>query len=567
MKINIEENISISQEKNDIKKECQKSKLTKEQIEEIDKSLPTINDIKNILTQNKITKQKEEVAYDEIYQYIKNEKIDVKKLRENENYTIAQKFCLDGEDYCLSCILLYLEKELNENDFFEYIIKSDNVSGTNIFEISSEKGDIKIFRKLKKYLINNIHLLNYLINDRKDGKDNIFHIAARSNKIISLLYFYSFYYNNNIYRSILNIKNKSTLTPLHISCLNGFYEFSQYLINLGANMNCVDKENKTPLFYAIQSNNIRIIKFLILSGANKYIKDNKGMIALNYVDDINIIDILNDKNCFEVACMGKTQFEKLQNHYRNIIMIILLIFFIIFHHYIIIKYKLTDFLLNCNYDIELTFDFIILIVNIVFEFLGIFFYILFQIIKRKKQNNNNSIYGKKFCIKENGIEYYELFKYNENLCVKCERSKEMNTKHCLICDVCIDEFDHHCFFLNGCFDKKNKIIFKPFVIVMFSSIAFNIVLSIKFFIDLIKEPKIYYGLIFNQCDFDKNDYKYIDYIIYLIDGIYCFICIYTILICVVPFTINLIKKKLNKKGIDISERNNTPLLPKEEDDD
>jgi len=39
---------------------------------------------------------------------------------------------------------------------------------------------------------------------------------------------------------------------------------------------------------------------------------------------------------------------------------------------------------------------------------------------------------------------------------------ESETIHCLVCDKCIEHFDHHCFWLNICIDNKNKKLFEYF---------------------------------------------------------------------------------------------------------
>ena len=566
MKINKEINISTSDESKDSKNEIiTNSSIPLEKGTNNISNLNIINTIKNILLKYKSEKTKKEIASEEILKYIKKEKIEIEKIIDNNNnYTIIQKFCLDKDDYCLHCMLLCIEKILNENEFIEYLLKDDNSSGMNIFEISSEIGELPIFRILKEYLKNNIIILKRLINNNQDGKRNIFHIASNKNKIMSLLFFYSFYYNNKMHLSILDIKNNQSETPLHIACNNGFYKFSQYLVNLGALIDIINKDYKTPLIYAVQSKNLHLVKYLIINGANKYIQDKKDKIAIDYTDNNNIIDVLENKSCFNIICKCKTQFESLKNHYRNKVMVALLIFLIIFNSFIIIKYKTSDFINNCKYDINLKFDFILLIINIIFEFLGFFLYIFFQIIKTKKQNNNIGNYANQFCLKENGIEYYEMFKYNENICVICRRVKEMNTKHCISCDVCIDEFDHHCFFLNACISKKNKFYFQIFVYEILITIFLNIIQSIEFFTDLIQETKIYYGLFLDECDFDKNKFKFFDFLVFLINIIYFSLCLITILISAIPIIVNLIKKKWKNDRNLLKEKVNSPLLPVEE---
>ena len=192
MKINIDTNISTSEESIDANNEFKPITRTLEQEEELAKNMDILNNIKNILAKNKSTKQKEENAYEELCQYLKNGKTDITKIKDADNYTIIQRFCLDSEDYYLRCIFYYLDKELDEKEFLDYLLENENISGMNIFEISSEIGEIKIFRILKKYLEKNIKLLKILINDYKDGKKNIFHISASNNQIISLLFFIPF---------------------------------------------------------------------------------------------------------------------------------------------------------------------------------------------------------------------------------------------------------------------------------------------------------------------------------------------------------------------------------------
>ena len=517
-----------------------------------------INQITEIINKYQANKQKEEMACEELLNYIKDNNINITEIKDYDNSTIIQYYCSNKQEYHLNCMFLCLEKLLKEKDMVPYLLNED-ITKMNIFEISSDIGDIKIFRILKKYLKNNQSILNQLINENSD-RTNIFHVAADKNKAISLLFYFSFYHKNNSY---LNIKNRSSWTPLHIACYRGNYEFVQYLVNLGADINCPDNENKTPLFYAVQSDSIKIVKYLILCGANKKIKDKRNKIAIDFTSDKNIHDILEDKNIFRVAFKCETNYQSLKNHHRNILMVVLLIFMIILHSFIIIKYRISDFIHKCYDQNNFLLELLLLIMNIIFEILGIVIYIFFQIsgINKKNNINNKNPNNNKFCIKENGIEYYEMFKYNENICVKCQRVKEMNTQHCIACDICIDNFDHHCFFLNCCIYNNNKIYFKIFLVEILITVFLNLLTSLIFFMDFIKYPKIYYGIIYNKSEFDKNDLY--DFIIYALDILYFATALFFILASIIPFLFGLITEKFskNKNKNAIKNKPNAPLLP------
>ena len=63
---------------------------------------------------------------------------------------------------------------------------------------------------------------------------------------------------------------------------------------------------------------------------------------------------------------------------------------------------------------------------------------------------------------------YDLDKI-ELLCPVCKtlRIKQSNIKHCIICNKCITNWDHHCYWLNICISKDNYNIFLFFIVFLF----------------------------------------------------------------------------------------------------
>ena len=74
-----------------------------------------------------------------------------------------------------------------------------------------------------------------------------------------------------------------------------------------------------------------------------------------------------------------------------------------------------------------------------------------------------------FIRKSNSASFLVLCEYFQPiyLCPTCEVLRYEDTRHCTICNKCVDRFDHHCIWLNKCIGIGNHNFFFTFIIATF----------------------------------------------------------------------------------------------------
>ncbi|CAI2299347.1 unnamed protein product [Caenorhabditis sp. 36 PRJEB53466] len=100
-----------------------------------------------------------------------------------------------------------------------------------------------------------------------------------------------------------------------------------------------------------------------------------------------------------------------------------------------------------------------------------------------------------------------------SFCTICEVRTQKETKHCKLCNFCIDDFDHHCIWLNNCIGGRN---YRPFVVLVslvwafaFSSFGLTSYLLISWFVsadaprvvDMMRQGADWQQIVWMLCSF------------------------------------------------------------------
>ena len=354
------------------------------------------------------------------------------------------------------------------------------------------RGNIKIMEKLielgvKYDCVNNAGL-------------NIIHMAAQSDCSNVIVYFKE-KYNFKLFEND-DLNNNS----LHWACSSGSKSALDYLLlyinkkNNNENIiNTVNNQGQTALHITVlTTGSVSTIKKLIKKNIDINIKDNSGLSVLDLVKNNDkykniekIIIEYTHKNCLGL----NYHINDKKNKYIKFILFNALSIFIIFS----ILELFFPYLKNEGYlspIIEYTFSITTII------FLSLYIYIVFSDPGIIVKNNNDT-----------WIDIINSGKSINKMCPYCMIEQGKFSKHCFLCNKCIENFDHHCHWINNCVGHLNKPYFIAFIISLLitlsvnSFISFNVLLfqtnqaSKIYLMDNIYFRNIYCGIVLLLCLF------------------------------------------------------------------
>ncbi len=417
-------------------------------------SSPEIEKIFNMVSEEKT---------EELKDYILNEENEIWNVKRGEDLTILHNVCAIDKTKMAEIIILQtkkrlhltkdstlLEEEKSENiEIFKNFINA-RTQGDNqtALHYASFRGNIKII----KLLIENYADVNAVTSNGY----NMLHKAAQGNKPSAIVYFHK------KYNMDLEATCENKMNALHLSAAIGMDNSVIFLLSLGLNPNIQDKFGYTALHYAVKKSHIRIIKKLLQKGADRNIieKRHKKTPVMMGKNKPEIAEIFKKKGICEKLFFKPDISQRTCCSNKNMIL------FIVFHLLII---SLVFFVIFPDFN-SLPFSISYLSIS------GLVF-LLYFILSFSDPGRMVRQYKDLLSIVEFGEEV-------ENFCPYCLVKKTYRSLHCLICQKCVDDFDHHCFWVGNCIGKNNYTLFFIFLVYILINTLFNVGVNIYF---LIKE--------------------------------------------------------------------------------
>ena len=333
-------------------------------------------------------------------------------------------------------------KEITEPEIFLKFINHQDNRGFNVLLLACAYGNMNLIKLLLEYGID--------YKAKTITGLNCIHLASQANKVSNIYYLYK------KYKFYLYEEDNNGNNFFHWACHCGSEKVIDFFLNdITFKINEKNREGIIPLHYYIDSNKRRSIKRLVHRGADPYMKDNKGK---NGFDRINKI-FRDDKNINkELKDIWQRNFFKKSPFILFIFFLFIYVFFIIIFEFPFIGIK----------SIHVLYRFYLIWTSFVWIFI---FYFLNKSPGIVKQNNKNYLLRLLETDNENNI---DLWYY----CIKCQIKKEIDSRHCFICDKCIKGWDHHCIWLKRCIGNDNKKAFYYLIIIILINSIFNLIICL-----------------------------------------------------------------------------------------
>ena len=477
-----------------------------------------------------------------IIEYINNPDYKVWQIKDENEHTILHKSCFLDYSEISILIIKELKKRLGSLSLLANFINEKTGEGLTALHFAAYKGNIE----LSKFLIEN----GASVTAVTDLGKNVIHLSAEGNQPSAMIYF--------LYKEKFDVYtgDENGSSALHWACYSGAEESVNFLIGLNAFLDVQDKEKLTPLHLATLYNREKTVIKLLQNGADKNLKNSRGELPIDIArkkNFHNLVEILRDKG-YNPLCTLEPPLEYINPNdlYKKFIIIMIVI------PEIFIILMILPYLEQLSYIIFNNVLFLIEILLIIILIIKDPGYTKMDLIDDiyAIDNDNNGKDNPLFKLIEKNIDI-------KHYCPKCYIPDSYNCKHCIICDKCVEEFSHHCFWLNKCIGKKNKIFYLLFI---FSSLAFSYhsificLYSLFDFVNIAYEKLIYFSIFGNASDRELRVLSAA--LVILFDFIVSFPLIFLLFIEIIKFYNKRKEKKiqnikLGEDGLELETKKGT----------
>ena len=307
----------------------------------------------------------------------------------------------------------------------------------------------------------------------------------------------------------INVRDSKFSTPLHWACYTRSEMALTYLLSMKPNLEAKDVQGFTALHIAVASvaklGSTRNVKALLLRGADRDQQDLKGQTPIKMIPkDLSegmhkeLQSMLMEQSYCECMMLKVPLIPLRKNHKTQTLFMSLFIIVFLLNMFVILP-TIEPF----NLAFQITSG-----VTTVLVFLSFLFASLRNpgVLKKDEQRS-----------------FLELLRDINpvDLCPECEVIRSARSRHCAICNQCVERFDHHCPWINNCVGIKNHNYFLLFLLSIWFKIMFHLVVDIFGLVRILSDSSYdfldhqdfcYYGL----CE--KN------YVVYSSIGVCLLIC-------------------------------------------
>jgi len=287
------------------------------------------------------------------------------------------------------------------------------------------------------------------------------HVAAQGDQAAALAYFKNLGLN-------VNARDAKESTPLHWACYAGAESSVAYLLAWKAEVNAVDINGISPLQLAIKSaeelKSSRSVRHLLIKGADRNNRDKNGRTPMDIVKEIRVPELQAELSQFLQESGGwqclmiKTPLKKIDKNVKTVLLYLFLI---------TLSYFLVNYYLLLSPEIITISHFFAYMIHVTFACSTFLFFFAW-------------LRDPGYLYKDTSIEFFSIIeRFDPNhLCPECEVIRTERSRHCNICNRCVERFDHHCPWINNCVGTRNHGFFYLYILFTIAYIFISLVVTV-----------------------------------------------------------------------------------------